>query len=71
MDELDRGCEAIAAFDPQALVVSLGFDTHREDPIAVLGLYSEDFGRVAERIASLGVTAAARAGGRIRAGPAG
>ena len=54
MDELDRGCEAIAAFDPQALVVSLGFDTHREDPIAVLGLYSEDFGRVAERIASLG-----------------
>ena len=55
MDELDRGCEAIASFDPQALVVSLGFDTHREDPIAILGLYSEDFGRVAERIASLGI----------------
>ncbi len=54
MDVLDRGCEAIAKFDPQALVVSLGFDTHREDPIAVLGLYSEDFGQVAERIASLG-----------------
>ena len=55
MDVLDRGCEAIAAFDPEALVVSLGFDTHREDPIAVLGLYSEDFGRVAGRIASLGM----------------
>ena len=55
LGELDRGCEAIAAFDAQALVVSLGFDTHREDPIAVLGLYSEDFGRVAERIASLGM----------------
>ena len=27
-------------------VVPLGFDAHREDPIAVLGLYSEDFGRV-------------------------
>ena len=36
------------------MVVSLGFDTHREDPIAILGLWSEDFGRVAERIASLG-----------------
>ena len=54
MDVLDRGCEAIAKFDPRALVVSLGFDTHREDPIAVLGLYSEDFGRLAERIAGLG-----------------
>ena len=54
MEVLDRGCEAIAEFDPRTLVVSLGFDTHREDPIAILGLYSEDFGRVAERIASLG-----------------
>ena len=54
LEELDRACEAIAAFDPRTLVVSLGFDTHREDPIAILGLWSEDFGRVAERIASLG-----------------
>ncbi len=54
LQELDRGCEAIAEFDPRTLVVSLGFDTHREDPIAILGLYSEDFGRVSERIASLG-----------------
>ena len=55
MEELDRGCEAIAEFGPQSVVVSLGFDTHREDPIAILGLYSEDFGRVSERIASLGM----------------
>ena len=54
LEELDRACEAIAAFDPRTLVVSLGFDTHREDPIAILGLWSEDFGRVAARIASLG-----------------
>ena len=54
LEELERGCEAIAAFDPRTVVVSLGFDTHREDPIAILGLWSEDFGRVAERIASLG-----------------
>ena len=54
LEELDRGCEAIAEFDPRTLVVSLGFDTHREDPISILGLWSEDFGRVAARIASLG-----------------
>ncbi len=55
LDALDRACGAIADFDPRALVVSLGFDTHEEDPIAILGLTSQDFGRVAERIAALPV----------------
>ena len=41
-------------FDPQTVVVPLGFDTHREDPIAILGLRSEDLGRWAERVARLG-----------------
>ena len=52
---MDQACEAIKAFDPSVLVVSIGFDTHREDPIAIFGLVSEDFGRLADRIAMLGV----------------
>ena len=35
-------------------VVPLGLDTHREDPIAILGPRSEDLGRLGGRVARLG-----------------
>jgi acetoin utilization deacetylase AcuC-like enzyme len=50
-EALDVGCRAISAFSPDAVVVSLGVDTFRGDPISAFGLESADFLRVGERIA--------------------
>ena len=43
----------IAAFGPDALVVSLGVDTYKDDPISSFKLESEHYLRVGERIARL------------------
>ena len=52
---LADGLAAIAAFDPDApLVLSLGFDTYREDPICNLALETDDYARIGSRIAELG-----------------
>lgn len=50
---LDRAMEAIAAFDPGLLVVSFGADTWEEDPISHFKLTTEDFPKLAARIATL------------------
>ena len=50
---LAGACERIAAFAPAGLIVSLGFDTHADDPIASFALRSEDFGRIGAEIAAL------------------
>jgi acetoin utilization deacetylase AcuC-like enzyme len=42
---IETASEKIRAFAPQALVLALGFDAHRRDPIGVLKLETEDFGR--------------------------
>ena len=52
---LEDACAIIAEFDPDApLVVSLGFDTYERDPIADLGLRTDDYARVGSMIAALG-----------------
>ncbi|MGH6946278.1 MAG: histone deacetylase family protein [Kiloniellales bacterium] len=50
---LDRALAGIAAFEPDALVVSLGVDTFEKDPISRFKLKSEDYLTVGRRIASL------------------
>lgn len=46
----------IAAFGPDApLVVSLGFDTHRADPIGNLHLVTGDYARIGASVAELGL----------------
>jgi acetoin utilization deacetylase AcuC-like enzyme len=52
---LDDACGQIAAFRPDALVVSLGVDTFEGDPISRFRLKAEDFPRVGARIARLGL----------------
>jgi acetoin utilization deacetylase AcuC-like enzyme len=53
---LERGLEAIRAFDPDApLVLSLGFDTFERDPIADLALRTADYAAIGSQIASLGM----------------
>jgi len=45
----------IAAFGPDALVVSLGVDTFERDPISCFKLETRDYLRVGERVAALGL----------------
>jgi len=51
---LEDACRKIAAFKPDALVISLGVDTFEEDPISNFKLKSEDYFTVGARIADLG-----------------
>ncbi len=44
---------AAAAFRPQLILVSAGFDGHRLDPLADLALDASDYGWIGERIAEL------------------
>jgi acetoin utilization deacetylase AcuC-like enzyme len=47
---------------PQLVLVSAGFDAHRSDPLGNLGLESEDFATITQRILEV---AAAHSGGRV------
>jgi acetoin utilization deacetylase AcuC-like enzyme len=50
---LDRALEAIERFGEAPLVVSLGIDTYRLDPICDLALTTEVYGEVGRRVAAL------------------
>jgi acetoin utilization deacetylase AcuC-like enzyme len=47
--------QRIAAYAPDALVVSLGVDTFERDPISKFKLKSEDYPKIGRRIAALGL----------------
>ena len=53
-DALEEACGEIERFGPELLVVSLGVDTFKEDPISQFLLASDDYSRLGERIARLG-----------------
>jgi acetoin utilization deacetylase AcuC-like enzyme len=50
---LDQACARLAAFAPDAVVVSLGVDTFKEDPISQFRLETEHFPRIGQRIRRL------------------
>jgi acetoin utilization deacetylase AcuC-like enzyme len=50
---LASACEAVARFDAQAVVVSLGVDTFEQDPISRFRLSSDDYRRIGAAIAAL------------------
>lgn len=52
---LEDACARIAHFEPAALVVSLGVDTFKDDPISQFTLESEDYLEVGSRLAQLGL----------------
>ncbi|MGQ9368032.1 histone deacetylase family protein [Azospirillum sp. ST 5-10] len=52
---VDRGAEAVARFAPSLLVLSLGFDTFKDDPLAAFGVTTDGFERLGRRIAALGL----------------
>ncbi|SFN54205.1 Acetoin utilization deacetylase AcuC [Roseovarius lutimaris] len=58
----DKVFPAVAAFKPQLLLISAGFDAHRDDPLADLRLTEDDFAWVTGRLCDL---AGDLCGGRI------
>ncbi len=54
---LESACGTIAAYGPDALVVSLGLDTFAGDPIAKFALGPDEFTRLGARLARLGMPA--------------
>ena len=52
---LDRALERVARFGAPALVLSQGFDTFEGDRWGGFRLRAEDFGRIGERVAAVGV----------------
>ena len=52
---VDAAGEAIRSFGAEVLVVALGYDAHKDDPIGVLELESADFGTVGEKVRGIGL----------------
>lgn len=50
---LDAALDAVTAFDPATVVVSLGLDASEHDPIGTLGLTTAGFRALGERVGSL------------------
>jgi acetoin utilization deacetylase AcuC-like enzyme len=55
LDALEVGCARLEAFAPDAVVVSLGVDTFKDDPISQFKLESEDYLRIGSRLSRLGL----------------
>jgi acetoin utilization deacetylase AcuC-like enzyme len=43
----------IEAFEPEMLILSAGFDAHKDDPLAGIALSTEDFGWITQELAGL------------------
>jgi len=54
LEVLDRALEAIAATSGSIVVVSLGFDTYRDDPICDFALTTPVYHQIGRRVATLG-----------------
>ncbi|QEM82202.1 histone deacetylase family protein [Halomonas binhaiensis] len=52
---LDKLIDSMASFSPDALVVALGLDTHKDDPQAGMSLETEDFETIGRQIGELGI----------------
>ena len=52
---IDKAADRIAHFAPDALVIALGYDAHRRDPIGVLALEADDFRAIGERVKAFGL----------------
>lgn len=52
---VDTAAGAIKAFGADALVVALGYDAHKDDPIGVLKLESADFGTIGSQVKAIGL----------------
>jgi acetoin utilization deacetylase AcuC-like enzyme len=58
----------LRAFDPQLLLISAGFDAHRDDPLAECSLTAESFGLMARRLAGFARETGIPFGGLLEGG---
>jgi acetoin utilization deacetylase AcuC-like enzyme len=66
---LDEAVLPVAArFDPDLVLVSAGFDAHRDDPLAGCALETGSFGEMASRVRELAERAGAPLGGVLEGG---
>ena len=66
---LDRVVAPVATeFDPDLILISAGYDAHREDPLAGLALTSEDFGQMTVEVHELGARLGAPVGAVLEGG---
>ena len=54
-EALDDACRRIGAYGPEALVISLGVDTFKDDPISQFTLESPNYLEIGQKIAALGL----------------
>lgn len=54
-DRLEEACQAIRLFEPDAIVLALGFDIYELDPQAKVAVSTAGFGELGRRVASLNV----------------
>lgn len=54
-EAFEQCCEKVAKFTPDAIVVSLGVDTYKKDPISQFRLDTEDYTIMGRRLAELGL----------------
>lgn len=52
---VDRAGQAIADFGADVVIVALGYDAHKDDPIGVLKLDAADFGTIASKVKAFGL----------------
>lgn len=52
---VDAAGKAIRDFGAEALVVALGYDAHKDDPIGVLKLEASDFGTIGKKVKAFGL----------------
>ena len=52
---LDEACRWLLVYKPEAVIVSLGLDCYEDDPISGFKFKSEDFTRLGQRLAKVGV----------------
>ncbi|WP_111412164.1 histone deacetylase family protein [Billgrantia lactosivorans] len=55
LDALETLLERMQAFRPEAMIVALGLDAHRDDPLAGMTLETEDFIAVGRQLRRLGL----------------
>lgn len=55
---VDQGLQAVAAYGAEALVLSLGFDTHVEDPLSLVKVTTPAFGTAGAAVAAAGLPVA-------------
>lgn len=59
IEVLESSFEAIVRFRPELVLISAGFDAHRDDPITDMDLEVEDFGELGRWLRESGLNAAA------------